>query len=412
MTGVMALANVSNWFFHMGLTRLLGVTAYGQYAAAFWLYGLFLYPLGALQALVARATAGYSALGQEAVMARFIRLSMVIFMAVAAVVVVSFWLFRNALANFLTVSPEMMAPLCLAMGVSFVMPVARGALMGTQRFVPLGGIILADTLGKLGLGLGLVYLGWGPAGALWGASVSQALGIFISLWCLRKYFLVSGQEKIPVADLVKEGAVILIGFIAFYVFLQADLLLVRRQFSEQEAGLFAVVRKLGDAVAMIPMSIVMVVFPMAASDHAVGRQDRGLLAKAGLATVVLSGGGALMLSLAPEFILRLFSGTAYLNGSGTLSVFGWVAVPTALIYLLLNYGLACKRGEVSWVLGLLALVYLGGLGIWHGTLQEIMGVEALCGVLATLILSAMLWNPVEKSSVLGGRSSHESTTDA
>lgn len=152
MTGVMALANASNWFFHMGLTRLLGVTAYGQYAAAFLLYGLFLYPLGALQALVARATSGFSALGQEAIMARFIRNTMLIFMAVAAVVIVIFWLLRNSLANFLTVSPEMMVPLCLAMGVSFVMPVARGALMGTQQFVPLGGIILADTLGKLGLG--------------------------------------------------------------------------------------------------------------------------------------------------------------------------------------------------------------------------------------------------------------------
>lgn len=391
MTGVMALANASKWFYHMGLTRLLGVAAYGQYAAAFWLYGLFMYPLGALQALVARVTSGYSALGQEAIMARFIRNAALLFTAVAAVLIFAFWLFRNTLANFLTVSPELMVPLCLAMGVSFIMPVARGALMGTQKFVALGGIILVDTLGKLGLGLGLVYFGWGPAGALWGASLAQALGVVIALWFLRKYFFVSGQGKIPVADLVKEGAIILIGFIAFYIFLQADLLLVRREFAEQEAGLFAVVRKLGDAVALIPMPIVMVVFPMAAYDHAVGKQDQSLLAKAGLATVILSGGGALILSLAPKIILRLFSGTAYLHGSGTLSVIGWVAVPTALIYLLLNYGLACKRGEVSWALGLMALVYLGGLGIWHGTLQEILGVEALCGVLATFVLAAMLW---------------------
>lgn len=179
--------------------------------------------------------------------------------------------------------------------------------------------------------------------------------------------------------LLKTGFI----YFIFRALMQSDTLLVKYFFSDYETGIYSSASIFGKAIIYLSGAIVMVLFPLVSENTTKDISSFALLLKALGINLLLSGGGALFLFLFPSLITFLF-GSAFTEAQFIIKYIGFAFLPLSMINILFTFYLAKDRFDciiplVITLVGGLILLYF-----FHETLQQVVGIFFIEGLLGLL----------------------------
>lgn len=382
----MMIANASNYLFQFFMGRALSVSDFGMMNALFSLLAITSVPAGTVQLVMAQYGARLGAENEDRLGTLY--LSVLKWVSLCAVVgMAGFLMMSGRIAEFLNISSVM--PVILigaALGVGLLVPVNTGTLQGLHRFGYVGGTTILGSVSKLGLGMLLVYFGWGVYGALVSLSLANLGVLGLSAYALKALCAPTKERRSGVSgrEMFSYGLPAVGASLCFMALTNMDMVLVRHYFSPEEAGMYAAAGVLGRVVLYAPGAIVLALFPMMARAHSLNGNafhllDRGMLYAGGIA-----GAGAIGYALFPELFLRLLFGGKYAAAAPLLRLFGVAMVPLSLMAVLMHFNLAQRRTRFLVSMAAACLLEVGLIGVYHANLHTIIWIlfgvgGALCG---------------------------------
>jgi len=322
--GATTAVNALNFVFHVAGSRWLGPIDYGTVAALLNLLALASIPATVIQLLVAKLVAELHALGdEERVRAVFERLER--FGNWAAVLILAL----GALAVYpLAAGLHVAQPLAVVWTICVVslgpaLAGLRGILQGEQRFAAFGASLVIEAVGKSILGVGLIAAHLGVAGALGGYLVGTIAS--------RVYTGLAVRGGLPAARLpllldvrrlwqstqgiaVMQACIILLSF--------SDIVVAKHFFDAVEAGIYSAVALTGKILLFLVGFVPLLVLPRAAARSAQGRSALDVIGFAGAFLALAAGVVLGIFAAAPESIVRLTSGSAYLSAAPFIVNYG------------------------------------------------------------------------------------------
>jgi O-antigen/teichoic acid export membrane protein len=385
------VANVSNVLFHMVMGRNLTADEYGILAAMLNLLLIVATPLDALRGAMAHFTARAQRAGEPAViralLRRWVGRVSVLALPVAGLALV----FRDSLAAFFHLAtPLPIVLVALSLPAFLFAPVLAGALQGVQAFVWMALSVHGWGVVRLLLGLAFVLAGWLTATA--GVS-AHALGLLfgvlvglLGVAAITRGAAAGGKATPGVGAYFINSLLLLAGY---GILMNSDVMLVRH-FQPDEAGLFSRAATIGRSVVFLPMPIAMAMFPKVISSGGSTHGSRTTLLHAFGLVALLIGAAVAATCALPWLPLRVL----YDVSEPTPEMIHLVRVvtlamsPLGLTYLLLNFEMAQHRFQtIPWLL-ILATAYLGGVALWHDTVNQIILVLGAVSLLSAILFAA------------------------
>lgn len=378
------VSSVFNYLFQIVMGRLLGPGQYGLLNALLSLLAVLSVPVSTLLMVVSRKTSEYKANRADDMLGELFRTvnRKVLLAGIAGLFL--FLLLSPVIAGYIS-APSIVPVLLLGVAafVSLGNPINTAFLQGLQNYGWLSAAMGIAGPARLAFSAVPVLAGFGVNGAVGGLVATGAFSWAVSWYPLRKYSFAAGSAGGQISHLSYAQVMpVFLANLAFTVMTQADIVLVNRYFSAHEAGIYASAAILGRAVMYIPGSIVLALFPMVSEAKALNRSGRGLLAKAMLATLAFSGGGALLFYLLPEWTLATFFGARYLDAAPLLKYFGLAMLPMAFLLVLMNYFVAREKNVFGYILLAGAAAEISAVYLWHSGLTQVIAAIFGAGVLA------------------------------
>jgi O-antigen/teichoic acid export membrane protein len=340
--------------------RILGREDYGVLAAALSTFLILSVPGYALQVAVSRAVAARRLGASGELGATLRRWTLRLGLATLALAVAGA-LFRDQLADLLSVDAPWAAAATLPTVTLWVLLcVKRGVLAGLGRYRVVGLSIAGEAAGRLVLGLGLVLAGLGTTGAYLGTPLAMALAALVLGRVLARLPAAGpgGGRAAPAVRLrdVLRDAVVPIAALALIAVLQnVDVIVVRHQVAEVQAGAYAAAAVAAKVVVWTAVGVALYVIPEAAGRTAAGRGARPVLLRASAVVAVVAAPALLVMALAPALVLRLGFGPSYEIASDALPLLAVAMSVLALTYLTVNYLLAVGSSRFLAPLAVVAL---------------------------------------------------------
>lgn len=375
---MMMLANAFNYLFQVLMGRMLTIEEFGTMNALFSLFAIVSLPIGVVTTTTARYVATYSAQGETEKIVKFLKRLFLYIMFGAIGVLVFGVILAPLVSRYTNVNNTL---LCVLLAVTVAggmfMPLVNGTVQGTKRFFGLGILGCGSTGVKLVVGVILVLLGfrlYGVMSALIAANLAMTL---VGLYMLRGYIkqnvrmdaveLTLGKKDIAYYTMIAFAVNLCIALLS-----NVDMVLVKRFFTDSQAGLYGTAALFGRLVLYIPSALVLAMFPIAAEAEVAGSGSRSVLTKAllyvgGLAVLCAAG-----LNLFTGLAVKLLMGAKFLPAVPYVRMTALMAVPVGLMVTLANYCLAIKKMRmlaVSMAVGCIGCV--AAIEIYHASIAGI-----------------------------------------
>lgn len=385
------VVNAGNYAYNLILGRWLGPAAFADASLIVTLFLVITFVTVALQTTTAKFAAVYSAAERPEASAELrhwlgrgawlVGLAGLLIFAVGA----PFWQ-----AFFHTQSAWPFVLFALGIPFYFVLGVDRGMLQGDTRFGILSLSYQSEMWSRLVLGIGLVALGWSVLGAVGGLTLSLVVAWLVSHQSVRA--LPHGQpltsdERLTIIRFAGPVIAALIGQILIN---NSDVLLVKRLFSANEAGLYAALALVGRIVFFATWSVVTVLFPLVAQRHHRGEAHRYLL-YAGLGMVLAISAPIVAGTIFfPESIIGLIFGAEYLSVAPLLGGYALATTLYALSNVVISYRLSLNHGGGSLLALAGGIVQVLALVLFHRDLNEVVMVQIY--VKGGLFVALVAWD--------------------
>ena len=278
----------------------------------------------------------------------------------------------------------------LAFSVSFILvaavPVNRGVLQGTQRFLALGLTMVAESASKLVFGFLLVYvLGYGVCGAVFPLALSLVIVFALSLFLLRDIICCKANDH-ETLGLISYTTAAFLAILPLGILTNADMLLARHYLDETTSGDYAALVVLGKVAFFAPFGVVLAMFPKTSEAAEVGRSPGGVLSKAILYTFALGGGVVLMYFLFSGPIVELLYQGKYVSMTPLLARYALAMFLLALSFLLVNYALSLGRTMVVLPLIMAAVLQVCLISLFHSSMAQITDIMIVCGLVTVVLV--------------------------
>ena len=384
--------NVSNFLFHVVLSRLLGPGHYGIVGAILSLISLLAIPIGAAQLAVTQAVIDDVKRGGTFHLARVLRTAVIGGLAG----LVAFAALTPVFDGFLhTSSPVPLLLVSLWIPLATVGAVLQGALIGEYRF---RSVAFASFVGggpvRLALGAVVALAGFGVEGAIT-ATVAAQLFTTASL-------LVSARRRVAtqqrVATRAKRGDIALsVGALSGYTALIGiDTFLSRHFLLANAAGYYAAAAVAAHIALFVPGAIVMVAFPHLVDGRGASAASRRIFVEAMAVTVVLGVAVAGAMSLLSGFTIAVLFGSHYRPAVDLLAPLAVASVGFGAMSALVYFQLARRS---RWALTPWFGVVAAAILIWadHSSALAIAMIMLVVSGLTTLLTAV----PVAQSLLAG-----------
>jgi O-antigen/teichoic acid export membrane protein len=334
--------------------RVLGREDYGVLAAALSSFLIFSVPGSALQVATARAVATGRLGGLGVTLRAWSRrlAAATVLLALSGVAL------REPLARTMGIDAYWAAAATLpTVSLWLLLCVQRGALAGLGAFRPVGGSIVAEAAGRLVLGLLLVGLGLGTAGAYLGTPLAMAAAAAVLAVLIARRTAADGDAAPATRMRVfARQALAPIVALAFIAMLQnIDVIVIRHQVGEDAAGAYAAAAVAAKIVVWTAVGVGLYLIPGAAARAAAGHDARPVLLRAlGVVAAIAAPALAIMIAV-PELLLRLGFGEEYTNAADALPLLGLAMTTLAMTYLAVNFLLAVGATTFLLPLGIVAI---------------------------------------------------------
>ena len=379
--------SVSNFLFHVVISRLLGPSVYGALGALLNVLLILSVPLGAIQAAVTRSESAHLHSEGHGIGLRRAMMRAGLTGIIGTLVLI---VFSPLIASYLHLS-SVESTMILAIWVlpALIGAVAQGVLMGRLRFAPVSvAMLLGGVVGRLALGIILVEMGFGLVGAVAASVLAQLVQTVIVCFPLASEFVHSKGYSIGVG--LRSGVLSVLALGGYWVLGTEDTVLARHFLPAHSAGLYAAASTAGRIALFLPGAIALIAFPRFSKESGRGELARSTL-RWSLATVsVLGLGTAIVLLIVPSLVIDILFGSSYLGAADTIRVLGFEAAGLGFAGLLLYFHLARESLDslYGWVGALLAFV---GVEFFHGSTVTIALVMLVSvGVISVLSFGSAL----------------------
>jgi O-antigen/teichoic acid export membrane protein len=288
-------------------------------------------------------------------------------------------------------------PTALLVGVSAIpltyMGAQLGVLQGERRWGMLALVYLAQGVGRLVLGVGLIIFWPTEFAAMAGVALGCWLPVAVGALALsRPRTDVGHSEGHPGLDLIREVGHSSQALLAFFALSNADILVARATMSDSQAGLYAAGLIMAKAVLFLPQFVVVYAFPSMSKEET---NRRTLLLAMGL-SATLGAVAVLGVLLLPDFALLFVGGQDFEAIKGDLWKFAIVGTLLAMVQLLVYSALARRQGRaVIMIWTALALLVVLALAVSTATSL----------VLVVMTIDAMLFAALLGVALTGSRPS-------
>ena len=350
--GIMFIAtsvvNITNFFYHIIMGRLLGPSEYGVLTSII----SFLFISSAIMATVQTTSARYASvhMAQDSIVKiksffysitkRLLVFSVVIFIVIIVLL--------NKITSFLKI--DSIYPI-IFLGIMIIegslISVGRGTLQGIKKFKSLGINSVLEVLLKLILGIILVYFGFKANGAIFGfmlATLLSYLFIFLPLRNVLIKKIDSGiDSKVDIREFYKSIFFILISTIIFSLISYTDIILVKHFFSSSDTGFYSAAAQIGRIILFFPGAVGVVIFPRLSEKYTKKENINITFFKGSAIIALISVGFLIVYYFFPEFLMNLIYGSKYLDASGLIFRYGIFMTFISLITLQIFYFISIGR---------------------------------------------------------------------
>ena len=362
------ILNLTAFFYHFYMGRVLGPADYGILGTLLSLHYLTGVLLNVIQTSITKFTASYKAHGSYDILGyllhrSFYRLSLYGFLAFLLFLLISI-----PLSPFLSLPFFYLFLLSLSLPFLFLLPLTRGVLQGLQRFSSLGINLIVEGVTKLLFGILLVYLGFRVSGAVLGIVLSFIVAFFFSLSPLHG-IRSSKKVDLPRRSLYLYAFPVALTLLSLTAFYSLDIIFVKRFLSDVDAGLYVAAALLGKIVFFASLAIPLIMFPKSAELQALKKSGKPVLLKSLAFVSCISLAVLVSYLLFPRFVISLlFGGGEYYIISPYLWIFALAFWFYSLSYTLAMYFLSLRLLSYLYLLFFFNIFQVFALLFFHSSL--------------------------------------------
>ncbi|MFZ1063003.1 MAG: glycosyltransferase [Acidimicrobiales bacterium] len=326
--------NVSNFVFHIIISRLLGPAHYGAVGAILSILGLLAVPVGAAQLAVTQAIIGHETRNEQFSLSQLMWRALVVGLAAMT----AFDVLIPVIDGFLHLNSPL--PLVLVgawIPLATVGAMATGALIGEYRF---RAVAVATFVGggpiRLLVGGALVWLGFGITGAVVATLFAQA---FVTLTLL--FFARHKIRSRPLVEMVQTSRYNMFLSIAsiggYTALIGIDTFLARHFFTATMAGQYAAGAVAAHIALFVPGALVTIAFPHWVSGQGTGATSRRVFVQAMKITSALGVITATALTVLSSLVVHVLFGASYTKAIDIVGILAFasaiIGVINVLVYL-------------------------------------------------------------------------------
>jgi len=369
--------NVSNFLFHIFVSRLLGPAHYGVVGAILSILSLLAVPVGAAQLAVTQAVIGHGLSNPPYSLGKVTKRAFI----GGLVAMCMFAGLTPLLDGFLRVgSPWPLLLVSTWIPLATVAAVLQGALIGEYRF---RSVAFAMGVGggpvRLILGVVMVSAGFGVKGAVVATILAQAFTTGSLLFSARND-LRSHQEGPVIRTSTRDMTLSIAALASYTSLIGVDTFLARHFLAPTVAGKYAAGAVAGHIALFVPSALVTVAFPHLADGKGVSTSGRRVLMQALKITIILGLIVATGLTLFSSLVIHLLFGSHY---NGAISIVGLLSFASAVIgvVIVFTYFHLARRSLLALVpwLGVAIAVLL--ISIHHQTKFSVAAIMLLVSLL-------------------------------
>ena len=385
------LVNLGNYLFNLIQGRWLGPAAFADLSLIVTLFLVTSFLTAGLQTPAARFSAIFAADRDLQGIANLRRQSSRMALLIGLVLVVIFVLGAPLWTRFFsTGSPVPFIVFGLFVPFFLVQGVDRGLLQGRTRFGFLAATYQVEMWSRLALSLVFVALGWSVNGAVAAIALS-----FVAAWLVARRVAVDMPPAQPMAAQLRRDVLlftvpVLVAQLGQILINNSDVLIVRRFFPAEEAGLYASLALTGRIVFFATWSVVTAMFPIVAQRYSRGQRHRHLLFVS--LAVVLAGSLVIVAItyLFPEAIVQVLFGPAYLSIAPLLWVYALATMFYALANVVINYRLSIGSTGGTYLAIAAGVTQVVLLWTFHASLSQVVLIQL--ALMAGLFVVLMAWD--------------------
>ena len=368
----------AGYLFSLACIRYLGPPGYGDVAALMALIAIVALPLGSVQNALAREVADLTAKEAMAGARTLLRRGVAVAVPTATALLAIGLVFTRTIEDGLKIgSAATVVAGLTSVVVAVVATTLYAFLQGTQRFVSLALTYVLSGLARPILVVPALLAGFGATGALAVNTVAGFGAVLLAGYALRDVWRGPTAAKAPRAD-PREVGVMVGGSLAFASLTNADVLLASYYLSDREAGIYAAAAFVGKFVLFLPTALTIVLLPKATSRVARGeKSERILLGSAGV-TAASTLTAALGLAIMPAGAVMWAFGPAFEDTTPLLAWFGVAMAAAALVNVYLSVYFAQRDARFPLLIGVMAIVQIVVVSLWHPDARSIVVVTFAC----------------------------------
>jgi O-antigen/teichoic acid export membrane protein len=230
-------------------------------------------------------------------------------------------------------------------------------------------------------GVAFVLIGLRALGGFLSFIFSSFLAFILSLFQLPRWVLKMKRREykelkpsIKLKDIYSYFLPVSIGLVAYTLFTNSDVILVKHFFSETQAGIYSIAQTVGKIILFLPAAITVVLFPVAVQRKTLNKETRPLLKRSLLFVSVLCTVAFLFAFSFPKFVLRVVSGQVIPE---CILLVRLIIFPMSLFsfcYIFIFYNLSVRNVRFVVSIFALSLVQIALIYLFHNTLLQIIGV--------------------------------------
>src|SRR3989344_3110798 len=319
--------NFLNFIFHFSMGRLLGPADYGVLVVLMSIVYLFSIPTETIQNLISRYTSKFNVKNEHG------KIKFMMKKSLGKVFKVSFWVFVVAVLISFPLASFLMINFWLLFSISFV-------IFGINVFGAILGVVL-------------------------GGVASFAFTLFFN-----RDILKNKEEKTSFDKIQQTSIPYIVSMFVIFLILSTDIILAKRFFSAETAGMYAVLSILGKIIFFGTFAISKAMFPLTSERHDINKDSSQLFKKSLLLVFILCLVAVFAYLIIPELIIWILYGNQYTSVANLL-IYSAIAFSfLSLSNVIIVYALSINKITNYFYLPIFFIIQITLLFIFHNTLFE------------------------------------------
>lgn len=385
----MVFVNAGNYLYNLLLGRILGPQKFAD-AAILITFLLVLSFVGmAFQVVTTKFSVIYE--NNKAVIFYKLMYKAALFLGIFTGVLIIF--FSKYLQSILKTDTYLMFVIFgLSIPLYFLMSVKRGIHQGKNKLIDLSKTYIFEMLSRLLLTFLLLFLFYNSTTSILvaiGIAISFVFGLIPHKIKKSSNLMSNPDNKIEIKEIATFFALT-----AFYEFTQiiinnSDVIMVKYFFDNTDSGLYASLALIGRVVYFVAWMFVMLLLPKVLQLEKEGKNTKPILLKYVFYIVCLSLSIVIVTWMFPETAILLLFGSKYLAISFLLWKYAVATSVFAIANIFAYYFLSINKYLPVVITGVLGLVQIVLIGLFHSSLEQVVNVQILA--MSLLLLFQLLF---------------------